>query len=173
MIRPPNFIQRCDNLLSRNQCSDIINYVSDKLIADINAHTQYEFYHTTNWDPELKPLQEAIAKLSKSYRKNYPEIDNLDIWNVEYLRIKKWAPGKHYSVWHSEHTKDCPFRVSSFLIYLSDNNSYTEFKRHGKVKTKLGRGIMFPAYFTHEHRGSICKSRMDRYIASGYFSFVN
>ena len=173
MIGPPNFIQRCDNLLSRNECSDIINYVSDKLIPDTNAHTQYEFCHTTNWDPELKPLQGAIAKLSKSYRKNYPEIDNLDIWNVEYLRIKKWAPGKHYSVWHSEHCKDNPFRVSSFLIYLSDNNSYTEFKRHGKVKTKLGRGIMFPAYFTHEHRGSICKSGMDRYIASGYFSFVN
>ena len=64
-----------------------------------------------------------------------------------------------------------PYRVISFLIYLSDNDSYTEFRRHRNVRTKAGRGIMFPAYFTHEHRGSVCKMGLDRYIVSGYFTF--
>ena len=63
-------------------------------------------------------------------------------------------------------------RVMSFLIYLSDNDSHTEFKRYRNVKMKAGRGIMFPAYFTHEHRGSICKNGLDRFIVSGYFSFI-
>ena len=56
--------------------------------------------------------------------------------------------------------------------YLSDNDSQTEFMRYRNVRTKAGRGIMFPAYFTHTHRGSICKKGLDRYIISGYYSFI-
>ena len=168
----PNFVQLCDDLISKNECSEIIKHVSDKLIPDVNSHTEYEYFDIHTWYPEIEPLRKAVVKLSKTYKKKYPEIDNTSYWDIEYLRIKKWSPGKHYSVWHSEHSLRTPHRVSSFLIYLSNNDSYTEFKRHGKYRTKLGRGIMFPAYYTHEHRGSICKRGLDRYIASGYFSFV-
>ena len=99
-------------------------------------------------------------------------------WGLEYLRIKWWKPEDYYSVWHSEHTIDSKhgtknsLRVISFLIYLSDNDAYTHFKRHDSVKSELGCGIMFPAYFTHTHKGSICKKGLDRFIASGYFSFL-
>ena len=44
--------------------------------------------------------------------------------------------------------------------------------RYRNVRTKSGRGIMFPAYFTHTHRGSICNKGLDRYIISGYYCFI-
>ena len=63
-------------------------------------------------------------------------------------------------------------KVLVFLIYLSDNDCSTLFKRYDDVETKAGRGILFPAYFTHEHSGSPCKKGLDRYALTGYFSFT-
>ena len=100
-------------------------------------------------------------------------MNQISKWELDYLRIKWWKPGDYYSVWHSEHNINSPLRILSFLIYLSDNDSYTEFSRYEKSETKAGSGIMFPAYFTHTHRGSTCKKGLHRYIASGYFSFIN
>ena len=120
----------------------------------------------------LRPVFRAIETLKDSYAESFPEVTNIFPWGVQNVRLKKWSPDHYYSVWHSEHgIGDTSHRILSFLLYLSDNDAYTEFKRHRNVRSKAGRGIMFPAYFTHEHRGSICKRGLDRYIVSGYFIF--
>ena len=179
-----NFIERQDNLLTKKECSDIIQWVrKNKLIyPDENKdnYTGYDFCDLMHvgenfekcFSPvPLRPAYRAINTLRDSYAKNFSEVCNLHDWDLEYVRFKWWKPGGCYSAWHSEHMPHTSKRVLSFLIYLSDNNSYTEFKRYRNVQTKAGRGILFPAYFTHEHRGSVCKNGLDRYIISGYYGF--
>tara|TARA_B100000131_G_C17868775_1_gene513320 strand:- start:44 stop:652 length:609 start_codon:yes stop_codon:yes gene_type:complete len=123
--------------------------------------------------PPLKPLYNAINKLRDTYIDSYPEVFlHLAAWDLEYVRFKWWKPGKHFSDWHSEHDSVENKRVFSFLIYLSDNDCSTMFKRYEDVETRAGRGIMFPAYFTHTHKGSICKKGLDRYLISGYYCFT-
>ena len=175
-----DFIERQDNLLSKKECDDIIDWsLSSRDIKQPN-NVKYAGYSYVDFTcdevfdlPELQPIKRALLKLKTSYNEKHLELDNLNSWGLEYLRIKWWKPGDYYSVWHSEHDVKTPLRVLSFLIYLSDNDSYTEFTRYGKFETKSGSGIMFPAYFTHTHRGSVCKRGLHRYIASGYFSFIN
>ena len=177
-----NFILKDDNLLTLEECDNTIQWVYDnKKFTTEEKHTGYQFCHLMgngeSWtesfsDITLKPIARAITKLVNSYIEEYPESKNLNRWNVEYVRFKWWKPGDYFSAWHSEHNKETPYRVLAFLIYLSDNDAETRFKRYENVESKAGRGIMFPAYFTHEHIGSPCKRGLDRYAVSGYCSFV-
>ena len=179
-----NFIKVKDNLLTKQECIEAIDwsYKNKVLKPDLNKdrYTGYDYcdlmdkgedYIKCFSPSSLRPVYRAIETLKDSYVESFPEATHISPWGVQYVRLKKWSPDHHYSVWHSEHVDREPYRVISFLIYLSDNDSYTEFRRHRNVRTKAGRGIMFPAYFTHEHRGSVCKMGLDRYIVSGYFTF--
>ena len=197
-----NFLEVQDNLLTKKECADAIEWVRSnrKILQDPNyENSQYifcdlylndRFYRGINpIDPfavkdktllqafapvPLRPLLTAIIDLKEAYQKKYPEVENIETWDLEYVRFKWWKPGELYHAWHSEHGigRTQPLRVLSFLICLSDNNSHTEFRRHRNVRTKAGRGIIFPAYHTHEHRGSVCKKGLDSYMLGGYFSFI-
>ena len=178
-----NFIEIQDNLLTKEECVAAIKYVVGTRRFDLDVNKTYTGYDYVNLMERggsfeesfsispLRPIANAIGKLKDFYYKKYSELSTIGRWNIDYVRLKRWNPGYHYSLWHSEQTIDQPKRLLSFLIYLSDNDAYTEFRRHRNVRTKAGRGIMFPAHYTHEHRGSICKKGLDRYIISGYYTF--
>ena len=179
-----NFIEKQDNLLTKKECMDAIewSYKNRGFIPDHNKerYTGYDYCDLMldgeNFEQcfsavSLRPIYRAINTLTDSYIKRVPEVNGLSLWGMQAIRLKRWTRNKHYSSWHSEHMPQWSGRVLSFLIYLSDNNAHTEFRRYRNVRTKAGRGIMFPAYFTHEHRGSICKNGLDRYIVSGYCGF--
>ena len=202
-----NFVAIQDNLLTKKECADAIQWIldNDDIIKDPNyMYSQYHFcnlylndrfYKDIKTDPcrvkgksfgeafsplPLRPLINAIIELKELYQRKYPEVERVDPWDLEYVRFKWWKPGEFYHAWHSEHgvglgagaLKTPQLRVLSFLICLSDNDSYTEFRRYRNVRTRAGRGIIFPAYHTHEHRGSLCKKALDRYMLGGYFSFL-
>ena len=174
------FITKKDNLLTKYECSNIINWSFNNRPRekyDLGGYNSVTFFEKDLLElPQLDALRRSIVELKNSYIEEYPEVNkHVDPWGMEYVRIKWWKPGESYSSWHSEHSplkKGTLTRVMAFLIYLSDNDAYTHFKRHDSVKSELGCGIMFPAYFTHTHKGSICKKGLDRFIASGYFSFL-
>ena len=61
--------------------------------------------------------------------------------------------------------------MSSLAKYLLDIGSIVS----GYDKTIMsvkGRATLFPAYFTHTHKGHICPEKKDRYIITGYVNFV-
>ena len=179
-----NFIEKQDNLLTKQEWDDVIKWSGDcvGLQPDKNKDkfTGYDYCYLMERGEDyiqsfsavpLRPLYRAIEILKDSYIESFPEVTNISPWSMQYVRLKRWTRNNHYSLWHSEHMPQWSGRVLSFLIYLSDNNAHTEFRRYRNVRTKAGRGIMFPAYFTHEHRGSVCKDGLDRYIVSGYYGF--
>ena len=182
-----NFIKIKDNLLTKQECTETINWsIKNKSFQpDIKKDraSGYDYFDLMDYGEDynqcfsllpLRPAYRAINTLIGSYIKSFPEVNRISRWGVQYVRLKRWSPGHYYSKWHSEHSSDDIMqlrRISQFLIYLTDNDSHTEFRRYRKVRTKAGRGIIFPAYFTHEHRGSVCKDGLDRYIVSGYYGF--
>ena len=172
-----------DSLLTKDECDQIINYTMSEFHHNFN-YTDIGQYHyvqlmrsdesfeTKFSNPVLQPAYNAIINLKNLYIEEFPEVQNLDAWNIEYVRFKRWKPDNSFGHWHSEHNTEEPNRVMSFMIYLSDNDCSTNFRRHDSVKTKAGRGLMFPAYFTHEHCGEVCREGLDRYVLSGYYCFV-
>ena len=83
----------------------------------------------------------------------------------------------HYNAWHCEWMSD-PSRSSIMrtlitMLYLNDvdEGGKTEFYNQGlEVQPKAGRLVLFPAYFTHTHRGQTPLSN-DKYIITSMFSF--
>ena len=47
----------------------------------------------------------------------------------------------------------------------------TEFFNNEVIQSELGKVVLFPAYFTHTHRGQVCPEKKDRYLLTGYLEF--
>ena len=177
-----DFILKRDNLLTKDQCDQIIKWTFDnKTFTDGKDHSGYQFCELMDYggsfDKDLSPtalfpIKNVIDTLLELYQIEYPECVNMNHWELEHIRFQWWKPGRFFNGFHSEHMKSEPYRVLVFLIYLSDNDCSLIFKRYDDVEIKAGRGILFPAYFTHEHSGSLCKKGLDKYALTGYFSFV-
>jgi hypothetical protein len=96
--------------------------------------------------------------------------------NFTVQHYEKGVGGYHY--WHSEIYPQLPHnkplhRVLAFLYYLNDveEGGETEFHYQGiKVKPKQGSLIIFPAGFTHSHKGHIPISH-EKYVISSWLMY--
>ena len=102
----------------------------------------------------------------------YPSLEmTAERWGMKSYFFKHFPPGHSFSNWHCEHDLRYPNRILCCQVYLSDHNCGTEFYDGEIVKSKTGRAIDFPSYFTHTHKGQVCPDGKTRYILTGYFEF--
>jgi hypothetical protein len=91
------------------------------------------------------------------------------------FKIQKTRPSEGYHLWHCENASPMfKTRCISFILYLNDieQGGETEFLYLSKrVQPKAGRLLIFPAGFTHCHRGNPPLSG-DKYIATGWMEYV-
>ena len=92
--------------------------------------------------------------------------------------MQRYYPGEGYFVLHCENggphpDKEMTKRMLAWMIYLNDvkDGGYTEFPtQNKKFQPRRGDVLIWPAYFTHPHRGITSKSQT-KYIATGWFGF--
>lgn len=92
-------------------------------------------------------------------------------YNLQY-----YAPGNHYSVWHCENNGIPPYdkRHLAFMTYLNtvETGGETEFLyQNTKISPVRGKTLVWPAYFTHTHRG--IPAETDKYIITGWFRYFD
>jgi hypothetical protein len=89
-------------------------------------------------------------------------------------RIQKTKVGGGYHIWHYESPeKTVCNRLCAWMLYLNDveEGGETEFLyQHKRVKAKQGTLVLWPAGFTHPHRGNPPLSN-DKYIITGWLEF--
>lgn len=89
-------------------------------------------------------------------------------------KLQKTRPSEGYHVWHAESTSlmyKC--RAISYILYLNDvsEGGETEFIHLSeRVAPKAGRMLIFPAGWTHTHRGNPPLVE-DKYIATGWMEY--
>jgi len=177
-ISNTNFIYTENNFFSEKDCENIINKFNNNLIPS-NNHTGYEykdlFYDNFILDQEFfNKFNSTLSNSLNKYKKLYPEINNTaSIWGLTDLRFKKFNKGMSFANFHSEHNLSYPNRILSIQLYLSNHNCGTEFYRDNIIIfSNVGKLAIFPAYFTHTHKGQICKENKERFIITGYLSFI-
>ncbi|WNG39874.1 2OG-Fe(II) oxygenase [Archangium violaceum] len=119
-------------------------------------------------------------------RENFEELANASfdqlvgfLYRYGELNVQKYQKGTGgYPHWHSEiYPKDASceplHRVLAFQFYLNDVSQGGEtefFYQEKKVQSKAGRMLIFPAGFTHTHRGNRPESN-DKYIITSWVLF--
>jgi hypothetical protein len=85
-------------------------------------------------------------------------------------KFQRTQPGQGYHNWHFENSGETPYRKLVTMMYLNDvdDGGETEFLYQKKrIRPKQGRVLIFPAGFTHTHRGNPPLSG-DKYILTSW-----
>jgi hypothetical protein len=166
-----DFVLERNNILSKDECKSIINYFKDKTETEKVNDIHYAFFKNEDYE-RFNFLKDKVTFLFDEYIKEYPQINyTKDKWLLNEFRFKHFKPNNYFKGWHSEHSIKGNKRLLCLQFYLSDHNCGTEFYDGYTVLSKTGRAMMFPAYFTHTHRGQLCPEYKDRYILGGYANF--
>jgi len=108
------------------------------------------------------------------YSEKYSILQTVDSHKIYTIKIQKTAPGGGYHIWHAEDThRSVSDRILTFILYLNDveEGGETEFLYLSKrIQPKTGRLLLWPAGFTHTHRGNP-PLKGDKYIITGWVEF--
>ena len=105
------------------------------------------------------------------YSKKY-DMGDMPMSNVRF-KIHKVKPGQGYHVWHCEnsHVQPSLTRVLAWMTYLKvpEEGGETEFLYQSKrIEPIVGKTLIWPAYFTHMHRGNP-PLKGEKYYITGWF----
>jgi len=117
-------------------------------------------------------IQTQVINCFNEYKKSYVGLAGMPL--VSYAcKVQRTGHGGGYHVWHAEHagSPDSMRRAAVWILYLTDHegSGETEFLQQGiRVTPKAGRLVIWPAGYTHPHRGNPVYNGV-KYIATGWF----
>ena len=112
------------------------------------------------------------------YIKKYPYCYHYGTFGlVQPANIQYYTPGEAFFQWHSERIDHTPIVNTRHLVYMTylntvDDEGETEwFHQKIKIKPEKGLTVIWPADWTHTHRG-ITSMSQDKYIITGWFNYI-
>ena len=118
---------------------------------------------------------ENLFECYKDYINQWPFLEEV-AQNLEIgaFNIQRYKSGQHYK---RIHTERCSIgnlhRLFAFMTYLNDveEGGSTYFSHYDiDIQPQKGLTLLWPAEWTHAHRGNILKSG-SKYILTGWFNF--
>ena len=98
-------------------------------------------------------------------------------FTVNTFKVQKTERGGGYHVWHSENTtlRDSS-RFLTYMLYLNtlpkESNGETEFLyQERRIAPTENTMVLWPAGFTHPHRGNPVYGDTPKYIVTGWFNY--
>tara|TARA_B100001250_G_scaffold114351_3_gene96804 strand:- start:14525 stop:15166 length:642 start_codon:yes stop_codon:yes gene_type:complete len=126
-----------------------------------------DIFHSWNMTSRIA-IDEYIAKY---------ETLGLKQMDSKVVKLQRTKPSEGFHNWHADST-NAPYRELVTILYLNDDfeGGETEFLYQSvRIKPKTGKYVIFPAAWTHTHRGNppiggtkyICTSWVDEYPLTG------
>ena len=187
-----NFIGIYEDAFSEEYCDKVIKYFNDCDKAGLCFTRQHQssvrkieqedlqlFGHSTINIPYMVEFtQEFNSVFWNSIYTNYADkFDVLKTYepHTNYaFKVQKTEIGQGYHIWHSEDsTRAVSSRILAWMLYLNDvdEGGETEFLYYPKrIKPRTGTLILWPAGFTHAHRGNPPLSDT-KYVITGWLEF--
>ena len=137
---------------------------------------------TLHNDPGLRPVAKNIDDFNQGlqscfdkYTSSYALHQTLPALTSKVVKIHKVKPHEGYHAFHPEvGGMDSLDRCLVWLCYLNnvEEGGETEFLYQGiKVQPEQGKMILWPAQWTHTHRGNPIYNGL-KYYATGWFMFL-
>jgi hypothetical protein len=116
-------------------------------------------------------INEVVHCCFDEYRKEFFQAESVSI-DFNEVKLQKTPIRGGFHSWHAEvHDMATIERCMVWMIYLNDipeNEGETEFLwQKVRVQPKAGRVVLWPAFFTHVHRGNPVYTH-PKYIATGW-----
>ena len=186
-----DFIYIKDNFLTLKECSRFIDLFEKAKKQGLvkNRQTLEECARHLKADETLVLSKENLSKIvpdeykklkdtliSKilaevyNYQCHYSILQDIRSQKVSTARLQKTSLGEGYHIWHFEALDKCVNRVLVFSVSLNNvnNGGETEFLyQHKRYEQKAGQLLIWPAHFTHTHRGNPPLSN-EKYIITGW-----
>lgn len=171
-----HMISEFDRLYERGSCG---NRQSSEGVSKTTKEDSFYFLNLRNHEMssfnELRTFDVFINGLQNcfdQYIDEYDTLKDLDI-NCTSVKIQKTNPGAGYHVWHSEQGNGAmAARCLTYIAYLNniDSAGETEFLYQKlRIPPKENSLVIWPAAFTHTHRGNVVHGNKSKYIVTGWF----
>tara|TARA_B100001996_G_scaffold302590_1_gene243230 strand:+ start:816 stop:1436 length:621 start_codon:yes stop_codon:yes gene_type:complete len=128
--------------------------------VDYFADTPDHRVYTINKEMDSKLLSsynEVVNACLQHYADEYEQIATFELQSI-YLNIQRTRPREGYNIFHCEQGGNGSWkRVLATSLYLNDvrEGGETEFLYQSqRIQPKAGRFLIWPAGFTHTHRGN-------------------
>ena len=125
----------------------------------------------------FKAYFEELFECYKSYIEEWPFLEDLaQKLEIGSFNLQRYKPGQHFKTIHTERASiDSSHRVFAFMTYLNDveEGGSTYFSHYDlEIQPKKGLTLIWPAEWTHAHRGNILR-KGSKYIITGWINFAN
>lgn len=128
--------------------------------------------------PDHQPVRdyiEALFACHKDYLEQWPFLkDIIPTVDIGSFNLQRYDPGGHFSKVHSERTTiDTSHRILAWMTYLNDvdDGGSTQFEHQNlEVQPQKGKTLIWPAEWTHAHRGNVVNSGV-KYVITGWMHF--
>jgi prolyl 4-hydroxylase len=175
-----NKVDLCDKIINFFESSEDLIYKGTVGPNEIN--TDYKDCDQCNLNDNISLFNEYLNELivaSNKYIKEYKFVDYYAPWGViEPINIKRYVPpSQAFHSWHTERADSIMpvcLRNLVFMTYLNDidDGGETEYYYQKlKIKPKKGLTVIWPADWTHTHRG-ITSPTQTKYIVTGWMSYL-
>jgi hypothetical protein len=187
LVGNPNYIEIYDNALNKKECDMLINHFEKSKLypastgglgyrPDLKKCVQLDspcFSDNSRISNITLPI---VVRCLNRYKEKYNNLlsNNIMPWKYadNYSFQKYEAEDDGYKVWHTEQSggEEASYRILVWMIYLNDAKSGTEFMKYPTIRAKMGRCVIWPAGWTHVHRG-VTPNKGLKYIITGWASF--
>jgi len=187
----PHFIGNW-NIGNNELCKNMINFFEENtelhIKGKISGGIDEKVKKTVDITINPKDLENAKFKIFNEYFKNlyecftdykeqYPFLKTfIKKMHIGPFNIQKYLKGDHFGTSHSERTDISTIhRLFAWMTYLNDveDGGTTDFDYYNvKIKPECGKTLIWPAEWTHVHKGSILKSGK-KYIITGWMHFTD
>lgn len=156
---------KLSNLIEVNKWENSLNRKDVGLFLENHQYNEQEL---------VKTILDKIDFCAVQYGEQFGHIKNLYLTNRRTVKIQKTSPYGGYHIWHHEQiaNEGSHDRELVWTLYLNDmphGEAETEFMyQHMKVQPTVGTVCIFPAAFTHLHRGLTVYTQ-PKYIATGWY----
>ena len=121
----------------------------------------------------IPTLQNGLNEYGNRF---YLGMDNVCEMEISaFFNMQRYKPGGGYKIFHCERAGNQFFpRTLAWMIYLNDipveNGGATDFLHQNcSFQPTTGTMVMWPATYTHMHRGAFLTGDIPKYIATGWF----
>jgi len=143
------------------------------MFVNLRNHTLLNFGKTDSCDLFFDGLQHCYD----DYTNKYSVLRDNGKIRASIMKMQRTSPGGGYHVWHCEQGPEANAnRVVVYMLYLNDiapqDGAETEFlyqrKRFSPTENTM---LLWPAAYTHAHRGNPVLGSTHKYIVTGWFYY--